>query len=65
MTSTAAKARASGSRFARVRHWFGRFESPTTTYYLLLATTAIPAPHSAIWISVARMRDRACIGHAA
>jgi len=41
MTSTAAKARASGSRFARVRHWFGRFESPTTTYYLLLATTAI------------------------
>jgi len=41
MTSTAAKARASGSRFARVRHWFGRFESPTTTYYLLIATTAI------------------------
>ena len=41
MTSTAAKARASGSRFGRVRHWFGRFESPTTTYYLLLATTAI------------------------
>jgi cell division protein FtsW len=55
MTSTAAKARASGSRFARVRHWFGRFESPTTTYYLLLATTAILVVFGLIMVLSASM----------